>query len=161
MGIDTITKDRQLLIACIGGISAIIAAFAAPIWTTFFSSPAPPAAEALVNDTLSRPPLEGAWKQYVTHPVRGDEVHLGTFVVSKYKGEYAISARAQVEAPDHQNSLAIYDVRYDGQHLSFNSNWGNGQIGNFEMERTSPSEFKGVIYVAGQPGNHTRFVKIE
>jgi hypothetical protein len=154
-------KDRQLLIACIGGFCAIVAAFATPIWTTFFSNPTPPATESLVDDTPSGQPFEGAWKQYVTHPVHGNEVHLGTFVVSKYKGDYAISARAQSEDPEHLNSIAIYDVRYDGKRLTFNSNWGNGQVGNFEMQRTSPSEFKGVIYVAGQPGNHTRFVKIE
>lgn len=151
-------KDRQLLIACIGAISAIVAAFAAPIWSSFSSSPA---AESIVDIAPKGPPLEGAWKQYVTHPLRGEEVHLGTFVVSKFNGEYVISARAQSEDSEHLNSIAIYDVQYDGRRLTFNSNWGNGEIGNFEMERTSPSEFRGVIYVAGQPGNRTRFVKIE
>lgn len=109
--------------------------------------------------------IEGAWKQYVLDPIEGD-VYIGTFVVSRYRGDYVISPRTQNEGQlndqvTFQTSIGIFDVAYDGQRWSFNSNWGGGEVGNFELARKSPTMFEGEIRVAGKLSNRTRMVKIE
>ena len=170
--------DKGVLIACIGATSAIVAAFAKPICAVLFEDEAKPPAAAVAGDvvaprtaltaerepltpTPAAPSIEGAWKQYVL--VDGTEpVYLGTFVVSRYKGEWVISPRTQSEGEFMVNTLGIFDVAYDGQRLSFNSNWGQERgVGNFELVRISPTMFEGEIRIAGELSNRTRLVKIE
>ncbi len=160
-------KDRPVLIAVIGATSAILAAFAKPICSTLFDNEDKPRPAAVAGDaaepitpTPSVPSIEAAWKQYVLVPEEGP-VYLGTFVVSKFHGDYVVSPRAQQEGERYINTLGVFDVNYDGQRLMFNSNWGGGEVGNFELQRVSPTVFEGEIRVAGQLSNRTRFVKIE
>ena len=167
-------RDHSILIACIGAGSAVFAAFAKPICESIF--PEAPAtkpgvvAAAGAEPITPTPPdaagtIEGAWKQYVLLPEEG-AVYIGTFVVGKSKGEYVISPRAQNEGKyddqrKFQTSIGIFDVAYDGRAWTFNSNWGAGEVGNFALQRVSPTVFEGEIRVAGQFSNKTRFVKIE
>jgi hypothetical protein len=72
-----------------------------------------------------------------------------------------ISPRTQSEGERMENSIGVTDVSYDGRGWSFNSNWGKGRVGNFELERLSPTVFEGEIRVAGKFENRTRFVRIE
>jgi hypothetical protein len=160
-------RDRSILIACIGAGSAIAAAFAKPICETLFpGSPAPrpglaaiaPADPSPITPTPNT--IEGAWKQYILSEDEGD-VYLGTLVVGRSKGEYVISPRTQTEGERMQDSIGVFDVAFDGRVWSFNSNWGDGEVGNFELKRVSPTVFEGEIRVAGALSNRTRFVKIE
>ena len=172
-------KDRGILIACIGAVSAILAAFAEPICAIFTDSdkpavassdaPNPPGTQRPlafdpaqpITPTPNTPTIEGAWKQYAIVPEM-DPVYLGTFVVSRYKGEWVMSPRTQTEGDDRVNTLGIFDVSYDGQRWTFNSNWGQTEgVGNFELDRVSPTVFEGEIRVAGRIPNRTRWVKVE
>jgi hypothetical protein len=175
-------RDHSIIIACIGAGSAIVAAFAKPICDTLFGSEPQPqggtvAAAPLNPPRRETPPtpeagtevaaqsIEGAWKQYILAPDEED-VYLGTFVVSRLRGEYVISPRFQndghqSETQDYQPSIGVFDVAYDGQRWTYNTNWGGGEIGNFELKRISPTIFEGEIRVAGHLSNRTRFVKIE
>lgn len=160
-------KERQVLIALIGATSAVIAAFAKPICSTLFSDedkPRPAAVAANVDEpitpTPTTPSIEGAWKQFVLLPDEGP-VYLGTFVVSRLRGDYIVAPRTQQEGERYVNTLGVFDVSYDGQQWSFNSNWGGGEVGNFDLKRMSPTVFEGEIRIAGQLSNRTRFVKIE
>jgi hypothetical protein len=163
-------RDHSVTIACIGAGSAIIAAFAKPICEallpdkpaaprTVAAAPADPGATpAPVTPTPGG--IEGAWKQYILTQDEG-AVYLGTFVVARAEGEYVISPRTQSEGERMENSIGVTDVSYDGRGWSFNSNWGKGRVGNFELERLSPTVFEGEIRVAGKFENRTRFVRIE
>ncbi len=160
-------KDRQVLIAVIGAASAVIAAFAKPICATLFSDADKPRTAAVaaaprepITPTPNTPPIEGAWKQYVLVPDEGP-VYLGTFVVSRHRGDYIVAPRTQTEGERYVNTLGVFDVSYDGKQWTFNSNWGGGEVGNFELQRVSPTVFEGEIRVAGELSNRTRFVKIE
>ncbi|HMO85674.1 MAG TPA: hypothetical protein PKC18_12235 [Lacipirellulaceae bacterium] len=160
-------RDRSILIAVIGAGGAIAAAFAKPVADRFLGPAAPPAPhaaaaapEARFDVTPTPGGIEGAWKQYVLSPDEGD-VYLGTFVVSRHRGEYIVSPRTQPEGERLQNTLGVFDVSYDGARWTFNSNWGGGEVGNFSLTRQSPTEFVGEIRVAGRLSNRTRFVKIE
>jgi hypothetical protein len=164
-------RDRSILIACIGAGSAIFAAFAKPICDTLFGD-SPEPSHAAVADAPADPvrpespvtptpdTIMGAWKQYVLTPDEGD-VYLGTFVVSQLRGEYVINPRTQSEGERMMNTLGVFDVSYNGERWTFNSNWGGGEVGNFELQRVSPTVFEGEIRVAGRLSNRTRFVKIE
>jgi hypothetical protein len=159
-----VVRDRSLLIAIIGGVSVIVAAVAKPILEAVLPvrpSPAPTAVAA-TGDPITPTPatIEGAWKQYVLSPQEG-AVYIGTFVVSKHRGEYLLSPRAQSAGERFQTSIGVFDVVYDGRTWTFNSNWGGGDVGNFALQRVSPTVFEGEIRVAGQLSNRTRFVKIE
>lgn len=164
-------RDRSLLIACIGAGSAIVAAFAKPIidaFTTEGPVSQPLVAAAPINsggpaDSPVTPMpggIEGAWKQYIVTKDEGD-VYLGTFVVARSHGEYVISPRTQVEGERYQDSIGVFDVSYDGKSWTFNSKWDDGDVGNYELRRVSPTVFEGEIRVAGKMENLTRVVKIE
>lgn len=161
--------EKSVLIALIGAVSAIVAAVAAPICSTLLSTDLPqPAAAAstsiLVADETSPvtpgAPLEGTWRQWV-YDETSTPVEIGDFVVTRRRGEYVISARRQNEGERIMNSIGIFDVRYDGALLTFNSNWGHGEVGNFHLERKTDTVFEGEIRVAGQIPNRTKLVKIE
>ena len=159
-------RDRSILIACIGAGSAIVAAFAKPIVDAFAPEPAAPSTVAAVHAPAESPitptpgGIEGAWKQYVISDADG-EVYLGTFVVARAHGEYVIGPRSQVQGQDYQNSVGVYDISYHGDTWSFNSKWDDGEVGNYELKRVSPTIFEGEIRVAGKFESHTRMVKIE
>jgi len=165
-----VVRDHSVTIACIGAGSAIIAAFAKPICEALFpDKPEPPRTVAAAAAEPGAKPapvtptpggIEGAWKQYILTEDEG-AVYLGTFVVARSEGEYVISPRTQLEGERMENSIGVTDVSYDGRGWSFNSNWGKGRVGNFELERLSPNVFEGEIRVAGKFENRTRFVKIE
>ena len=164
-------RDHSILIACIGAGSAVIAAFAKPICDALSpdapepgpvavaAAPAEPApASASVTPTPGG--IEGVWKQFIPTTDEGD-VYLGTFVVARSNGEYVVSPRTQTEGQRMENSIGIFDVAYDGRSWTFNSNWGGGRIGNFELQRVSPTVFEGEIRIAGKLENRTKLVKIE
>ncbi len=166
-----VVRDRSVLIACIGAGSAIVAAFAKPICDTLFAerpaktrSAAAGAADSHKNTSTHRaqtaPGIEGAWKQYVLTEDEG-VVYMSTFVVAAGDEGYVISPRTQVEGDRFQTSLGVFDVAYDGAHWSYNSNWGDGEVGNFELQRVSPTVFEGDIRLAGKLLRRTRLVKVE
>ena len=163
-----VNRDRSVIIACIGAGSALLAALVNPICNLVMPKTSPPASPPAVvaGEDPSSPvtptaePLEGAWRQYVLTADEGD-LYLGTFVVSRLRGEYVISPRSQNEGKRYVNTLGLFDVNYRGDELTFSSNWGGGNVGNFALKRISPTVFEGEIRVAGKLSNRTRIVKVE
>jgi hypothetical protein len=168
-------RDHSVLIACIGAGSAVVAAFAKPIVDYFSPGPAAAGPEVVavapvepVTPTPALPApvtptpggIEGAWKQYIVLQDQG-EIYVGTFVVARSGGDYVVAPRTQTEGDSFQTSIGVFDVSYDGQRWTFNSNWGKGEVGNFALRRVSPTEFTGEIRIAGKFENNTKFVKIE
>ncbi len=164
-------KENSILIACIGAGAAVVAAFAKPICDSLFpEKPAqPPAVYAStdgpgspITPTPMNPPIEGTWRQFMPSDNGAEDELVGTFVVARTPdGAYVISPRAQAEGEQYQNAVGVFDVAYDGHVWTYNTNWGNGEIGNFEFKRVSPTEFAGEIRVAGKLEHRTRVVKIE
>jgi hypothetical protein len=154
-------RDHSITIACIGAGAAIITAVAKPVCEALLpDKPEPTRTVASAPVTPTPGGIEGAWKQYILTQDEG-AVFLGSFVVARAEGEYVISPRTQIEGERMENSIGVTDVSYDGRDWTFNSNWGKGRVGNFELERLSPTVFEGEIRVAGKFENRTRFVKIE
>jgi hypothetical protein len=163
-------RDKSVLIAVIGAGSAIVAAIAAPFCSTLLShkdvAPALIAlatrqsTEQVVTPTPSTPSIEGTWKQWCFDE-SNIPVEIGTFIVTRQGGEYVMGARVQVEERRIQNSIGIFNVEYDGQLWTFNSNLGGGDVGNFHLERKTDTVFEGEIRIADKAPNHTKWVKIQ
>ncbi|MEM6840434.1 MAG: hypothetical protein AAF609_26835, partial [Cyanobacteria bacterium P01_C01_bin.120] len=59
------------------------------------------------------------------------------------------------------NSIAVTNITYDGQTLTFQSSWDNGAAANFRMEKLSDTIFEGETRVNGQLVDRSRLVKIQ
>lgn len=102
--------------------------------------------------------LAGIWEQYAVVDSETD-IYLGEFAVSRLGDEYQMSARTQVQHPLIINSLGIFDVEYDGDIWTFRSDWGDGNIGRFVLERESEDVFEGHAWLGDEPGPRTRWVR--
>lgn len=162
--------DKSVLIAVIGAGSAVIAAFAAPLCSKLFSDKnetSTPVAlaslqstEPIIAPTPGTPSIEGTWKQWCFDETN-TPVEIGTFIVTRRGGEYVMGARVQVEDQRIQNSIGIFNIEYNGELWTFNSNLGGGDVGNFHLERKTDTVFEGEIRVADKAPNRTRWVKIQ
>jgi hypothetical protein len=57
--------------------------------------------------------------------------------------------------------LCIFDVQCDGETWTFNSNWGQGRVGNFELHKVSPTEFDGSVGSGGEFVRRNRWIKVD
>jgi hypothetical protein len=104
--------------------------------------------------------IVGTWRQFVVDEL-GQSRYLGTFVVTKLGGGYRMQSQDQVQGPDVVNSLGLFDIRSNGETWSFNSNWGNGAIGNFVLRRVSPTLFEGDVLFQGRVVGHNKWVRVQ
>jgi len=141
---------RQLLLGLFGAVLAMFAAGAG------HDGPSAPSAQLQQGGDS----IIGTWRQLGYVPETSEWKYLGTFDVAKTNGNYTISAREQQEAPNVLNSIGIFDVQSDGTSLRFNSNWGEGKVGNFDLHRTSPTVFEGTVSVENQVVGRTKFVRV-
>ena len=119
----------------------------------------PVQAASLLPSDVPGDVIIGAWRQYLY--VGSEELRfLGTFVVGKSNGVYTMAAREQVEAADVINSIGIFDVACDGEIWTFKSNWGQGRVGQFVLQRVSPTIFDGSVYFDGGVAAN-RWIKVE
>lgn len=103
----------------------------------------------------------GTWQQFGFVPETSRWEYFGTFVVAKVNGAYAMSAREQREDPQLLNSIGIFDVQSDGTSWSFNSNWGQGAVGNFLLQKVSSTEFEGTISASARVVGRTKWVRTQ
>lgn len=103
----------------------------------------------------------GTWQQFLFDPANSKWEYLGTFVVARMDSAYTMSAREQREDPRLLNSIGIFDVRSDGTSWSFNSNWGRGMVGNFQLQKVSSTSFEGTISVDNRVVGRTKWVRIQ
>jgi hypothetical protein len=103
----------------------------------------------------------GTWQQFGLDPAKSQWEYLGTFVVARVDGAYTMSAREQREDPGVVNSIGIFDVRSDGTSWSFNSNWGRGAVGSFQLQKVSSTTFEGTISLESQVVGRTKWVRTQ
>jgi len=103
----------------------------------------------------------GQWRQYVYDPGSGQWQLLGSVLVGKNALGYTMAPGEQVESPGILNSISIFDVKFDGYTWTFNSNWGQGRVGNFALRRVSDTLFEGDSSYAGQFLQRNRWVKVQ
>ena len=125
---------------------------------------APPATPVSAAADLRSSPgdvILGTWQQFGFLPATSQWEYLGTFVVAKANGVYAMSAREQREDPQFVNSIGIFDVQSDGTSWTFNSNWGRGDVGNFLLQKVSSTVFEGTASVGARVVGRTKWVRVQ
>jgi hypothetical protein len=122
------------------------------------------AAEAIVPairiEDLPKDHLVGRWRQYDVDGL-GNTRYLSTVLVSKHDHDYIMAIAGVAADPDVGSSRGVFDVRYDGTTWTFNSDWGNGQIGMFILRDVAPDVFEGQVYLNGAVVGRSRWTRAE
>lgn len=143
------SRTRQVILGTFGLLITLIALGSEP-------TPSPATAKKAGDIIL------GTWKQYNLMPGESNWRYLSTFdVIKNHYGEYSMSPQKQQEGIDIYNSIGISHVTSDGQHWNFDSNWGNGRIGHFAMNRVSDGQFEGNVTSNGQVVGITRWMRVD
>lgn len=104
-------------------------------------------------------PAEGNWKQLVWTTNRWKE--LGVFRLHKESGMYLMHPVEQVESPTVINSKGLFNVQVSQEKWSFSSDWGNGDIGQFELTRVWEGIYIGKASLNGQVTSLNLWLKVE
>lgn len=94
----------------------------------------------------------GTWRQYII--ADGQPVYLGTFHFTAQDGDFTIRVVDVAPYTFPQSNFRTFGHRYDGLHWSFNSDWHEYGIAQFQLERMGPDRFEGQTYLNGHPGHH-------
>ena len=91
--------------------------------------------------------VAGDWEQFIFFPDTSTWRSAGVYRVEQVDGEYRMSPVNQVQAPDLTNSRGLTNVRFSGSDWLFNSDWGNGNVGEFRLRRIGPGVYQGWSYL--------------
>ena len=121
------------------------------------------AAEAPSDGATARQQAErtaGDWQQFVADG-NGAWRPLGVYRVEKSDdGVYRMTPVNQSQEPDVITSKGLSDVRFEGTDWQFKSDWGNGDVGEFRLERIGPGIYAGWSYLRDEPRNYNLWVLI-
>ena len=112
-------------------------------------TPAPSPGDAII----------GTWKQY-QYRAGVPDWEISTFTISKKDGNYAASIIDQSQATNVEDSMGIYDIRSDGNTWTFNSNWGQGRVGTFNLRKKSDTVYEGEIFSEGIMMARVKMVRV-
>ena len=101
----------------------------------------PPASGAQDQDRRT-----GEWQQFIWTR-DGNWRAVGTFLVYLQDGVYHMRPIEQEKAPDLVNSRGLSDLHYNETRWTFNSDWGDGNIGVFRLTRIEPGVYAGYAYL--------------
>jgi hypothetical protein len=101
----------------------------------------------------------GDWQQFVADG-NGAWRPLGIYRVERSEGVYRMAPLSQSQEPDVTASKGLSDVRFEDAAWRFNSDWGNGDVGEFRLERFGPGIYAGWSYLRGQQRNYNLWVLI-
>jgi hypothetical protein len=125
--------------------------------------PALPGAARAQSDGATAPATRerttGDWQQFVADG-NGAWRPLGIYRVEQSDGAYRMAPLSQSQEPGVIASKGLSDVRFEGTDWRFNSDWGNGDVGEFRLERFGPGIFSGWSYLRGEQRNYNLWVLI-
>ncbi len=101
----------------------------------------------------------GVWKQYILD--EGKWWDLGTFKVSYQEGIYLMSPINQTIDEGLVNSRGLFGVSFSEEKWEFNSDWGEGQIGKFLLEKIRTGMYHGWAYLEGEPLNENLWILVK
>ena len=101
----------------------------------------------------------GDWQQYVF--ADGAWRGLGVYQVTlSDSGEYRMEPVSQSQDPGVTPSKGLSDVKFSGADWSFNSDWGDGHVGEFHLQRVAPGLYAGWSYLQEKQVNYNLWVLI-
>ncbi|MDD5059281.1 MAG: hypothetical protein PHQ60_15600 [Sideroxydans sp.] len=101
----------------------------------------------------------GHWKQYAWDGQRWK--NLGIFVVYSQAGNYLMAPASQKRDTNVINTKGLFDVKFSETAWQFKSDWGNGDIAEFELERIGSGAYHGWAYLEGKKVNENLWVLIK
>jgi hypothetical protein len=102
----------------------------------------------LSDQASSQDSPAGTWQQYVI--ADGHPVYLATFSFEKVGDDFAVTPLDVAPCTFPQADFRTFGHRYDGRHWSFNSDWHEYGIANFELDKVDPGRFEGYAYLDGE-----------
>ena len=102
--------------------------------------------------------VTGEWAQFILD----NEVWrpLGVYRVEQADDGYRMTPVRQAEGPSVTPSRGLSDVRFSGEDWSFNSDWGDGNVGQFRLRRAAPSVYLGWSYLGDERRNFNMWVLV-
>ncbi len=104
--------------------------------------------------------IAGVWEYYWLGDA-GTLNYLAKVRIANQNNDYLISLVDQVTGGEVTTATAITDVTYNGEILTFQSSWSNGEVANFRLQKLSDTIFEGDATVNGQLRGRSRIVKIQ
>ncbi len=101
----------------------------------------------------------GDWQQFVADG-NGAWRPLGVYRVEQTDGAYRMTPINQSQEPDVITSKGLSAVRFEGSEWQFKSDWGNGDVGEFRLERFGPGIYAGWSYLRDEQRNYNLWVLI-
>lgn len=89
----------------------------------------------------------GTWQQYVI--ADGQPVYLATFSFEKNGSDFDVNPVDVAPCTFPQSGFRTFGHRYDGARWSFNSDWHQYGIAQFELEKVDQNRFEGYAYLDG------------
>ncbi len=86
----------------------------------------------------------GEWTQYTWMEGRWKE--LGVFLVYRQGGNYLMAPARQRVGSDVVNSRGLFGVSFSNDQWQFKSDWWNGNIGTFLLDKVGPGMYYGWAY---------------
>ncbi len=102
--------------------------------------------------------MTGDWQQFVL--VDDAWRALGIYRVAQADGDYRMAPVSQSQGPGTTPSKGLSDVRFAGAEWSFNSDWGDGKVGEFRLRHIGPGVYVGWSYLHDQRVNLNLWVLV-
>lgn len=121
-----------------------------------------PAAHAQADGATAQAPSErtaGDWQQYVFGA--GAWRPLGVYRVERTLDDtYRMAPVSQSQETDVITSKGLSEVRFEGADWRFTSDWGNGDMAEFRLQRVGPGIYSGWSYLRDEQRNFNLWVLI-
>jgi hypothetical protein len=101
----------------------------------------------------------GNWQQFVSD--NSGWRPLGVYRVERSDGAYRMEPVRQSQDPDVTTSKGLFDVRFSGSDWQFKSDWGNGDVAEFRLQRVAPGKYVGWSYLRGERRNYNLWLLME
>jgi hypothetical protein len=130
-------------------------------WLLLLLAALPGTAHAQSDGAAPQPQSErttGDWVQFVL--LDGTWRPLGIYRLAQTDGTYRMEPVNQPEQPGVTPSKGLSDVQFSDTAWRFDSDWGNGDVGKFRLERVAPGVYAGWSYLREEQRNYNLWLLI-
>ncbi len=105
--------------------------------------------------------IAGHWKQYVWEEQSQRWKNLGIYVVYSQAGNYLMAPINQKMGKNVINTSGLFGVTFTEAEWRFKSDWGDGKVAEFQLNKIVTGTYHGWAYLNGQRVNENLWVLIK